>query len=85
MQNKTSRKNRGGGESCRSCRFWDEEDDRTGLGECKALPPSIGERFSHERAIRIAVWPYTIDISWCGGYEQISPETRLLQEKLEKE
>jgi hypothetical protein len=53
--------------TCANCRFWDnsassgQSDDETGL--CVRNPPGFDSRTG------LAVWPFTADRDWCGGYK----------------
>lgn len=54
---------------CESCKWWDSacqklgaQSDTTGL--CRYQPPRADDR-DHG-----AVWPFTQDMDWCGGWSQ---------------
>ena len=56
---------------CHNCRFWERDEDSAFNGEChrRAPRPSNSVIDSDDGAEgKIAVWPITLNIEWCGEW-----------------
>jgi hypothetical protein len=70
---------------CENCKFWVETGgtDEGLVGECRRNSPSpIISNGSTDANVRMASWPTTAEVQWCGDYEDRPMETKEVMERM---